>query len=102
MDVCADRCMGRHLPSSVVPQACRQKVKTQDLRILLQRELSGAGRETRGVAGTGTPLSGHRASVPPPLLAGVPFSGFGFGIFCPKSKSSSQASSHGEPPTWAE
>ena len=76
MDVCVDRCVGRRLPSSVVPQACRQKVKTQDLRILLQRELSGAGRETRGVAGTETPLSGHCASVPPSLLAGVPFSGF--------------------------
>lgn len=59
--MCADRCMGRHLPSSVVPQACRQKAKTQDLRILLQRELSGAGREARGVAGAGMPLSGPRA-----------------------------------------
>lgn len=83
MDVCVDRCMGRHLPSSVVPQACRQKVKTQDLRLLLQRELWGAGRETRGVAGTETPLSGHRASVPPPLLAECPSLSLALGSSAP-------------------
>ena len=96
-----DRCVGRHLPSSVVPRGCRQKVKVQNLTIFPQRELSGTERETRRVAGTETPL-GAPGCCPAIPIAGVPFSGFVLWDLLPKSKSSSQSSSCGEPPAWAE